>query len=205
MSVLVCKFGGSSLASAEQFKKVGEIIRSDSERKLVVPSAPGKRNNKDTKVISNPYKLKEPENYLKKPIKTPTMEKIDKLKESGEKKVLKKTEGRKETDKEKAQRYDHEINERLIKEMKYYQYLDKVLSDFKKENPKAIISEEENPKMWIIENRKYVTDPNKVINIIKNNPELLKDDDLHKIYIELLKKTKAASNGGSRAERGYKV
>lgn len=51
----VVKFGGSSLASAEQFKKVGEIIRSDSERKFVVPSAPGKRNSKDTKVTDMLY------------------------------------------------------------------------------------------------------------------------------------------------------
>jgi len=46
----VVKFGGSSLASAEQFKKVGEIIRSDSDRRYVVPSAPGKRYSDDTKV-----------------------------------------------------------------------------------------------------------------------------------------------------------
>ena len=39
----VVKFGGSSLASAEQFKKVGAIIRSDESRCFVVPSAPGKR------------------------------------------------------------------------------------------------------------------------------------------------------------------
>ena len=39
----VVKFGGSSLASAEQFKKVGAIIRSDAGRRFVVPSAPGKR------------------------------------------------------------------------------------------------------------------------------------------------------------------
>ena len=51
----VVKFGGSSLASAEQFKKVGDIIRSDSERKFVVPSAPGKRNSKDTKVTDMLY------------------------------------------------------------------------------------------------------------------------------------------------------
>ena len=38
----VVKFGGSSLASAEQFKKVGNIIRADKERKYVVPSAPEK-------------------------------------------------------------------------------------------------------------------------------------------------------------------
>ena len=43
----VVKFGGSSLASAEQFKKVGEIIHLDDARKFVVPSAPGKRNPKE--------------------------------------------------------------------------------------------------------------------------------------------------------------
>ena len=43
----VVKFGGSSLASAEQFKKVGSIIREDEERKFVVPSAPGKRDDGD--------------------------------------------------------------------------------------------------------------------------------------------------------------
>lgn len=46
----VVKFGGSSLASAEQFKKVGAIIRADEARVYVVPSAPGKRDSKDTKV-----------------------------------------------------------------------------------------------------------------------------------------------------------
>ncbi len=51
----VVKFGGSSLASAEQFKKAGDIIRSDSERKFVVPSAPGKRSPKDTKVTDMLY------------------------------------------------------------------------------------------------------------------------------------------------------
>ena len=51
----VVKFGGSSLASAEQFKKVGNIIRSDAERKFVVPSAPGKRYDKDIKVTDMLY------------------------------------------------------------------------------------------------------------------------------------------------------
>mgnify|MGYP000139203340 CR=1 FL=1 len=51
----VVKFGGSSLASAKQFKKVGDIIRSDESRKYVVPSAPGKRNAKDTKVTDMLY------------------------------------------------------------------------------------------------------------------------------------------------------
>ncbi|MCH5259268.1 MAG: aspartate kinase [Lachnospiraceae bacterium] len=51
----VVKFGGSSLASAEQFKKVGEIIHADQERKFVVPSAPGKRDPDDTKVTDMLY------------------------------------------------------------------------------------------------------------------------------------------------------
>ena len=53
--VKVVKFGGSSLASAEQFQKVGAIIRADEARKYVVPSAPGKRNAKDTKVTDMLY------------------------------------------------------------------------------------------------------------------------------------------------------
>ena len=51
----VVKFGGSSLASAEQFKKAGSIIRADAERKFVVPSAPGKRYDKDSKVTDMLY------------------------------------------------------------------------------------------------------------------------------------------------------
>lgn len=53
--VKVVKFGGSSLASAEQFAKVGDIIRADESRKYVVPSAPGKRNSRDTKVTDMLY------------------------------------------------------------------------------------------------------------------------------------------------------
>lgn len=51
----VVKFGGSSLASAEQFKKVGDIIRTDKERRFVVPSAPGKRFEGDSKVTDMLY------------------------------------------------------------------------------------------------------------------------------------------------------
>ncbi len=51
----VVKFGGSSLASAEQFQKVGNIIRAEAERKFVVPSAPGKRYSNDTKVTDMLY------------------------------------------------------------------------------------------------------------------------------------------------------
>ncbi|QOY36011.1 aspartate kinase [Anaerobacillus isosaccharinicus] len=46
----VCKFGGTSLASAEQMQKVASIVMADPERKIVVVSAPGKRFKEDTKV-----------------------------------------------------------------------------------------------------------------------------------------------------------
>ena len=46
----VVKFGGSSLASASQLQKVLNIVKSDKNRKFVVVSAPGKRDNNDTKV-----------------------------------------------------------------------------------------------------------------------------------------------------------
>ena len=51
----VVKCGGSSLANAEQFQKVGDIIRSDESRRYVVPSAPGKRFSADTKVTDLLY------------------------------------------------------------------------------------------------------------------------------------------------------
>lgn len=51
----VVKFGGSSLASAAQFEKVGNIIRADKDRRYVVPSAPGKRFSGDTKVTDMLY------------------------------------------------------------------------------------------------------------------------------------------------------
>jgi len=46
----VAKFGGSSLASAAQLQKVCEIALADPERKIIVVSAPGKRDAADTKV-----------------------------------------------------------------------------------------------------------------------------------------------------------
>ncbi len=51
----VVKFGGSSLASADQFKKVGSIIKEEESRRYVIPSAPGKRFNKDIKVTDMLY------------------------------------------------------------------------------------------------------------------------------------------------------
>ena len=46
----VCKFGGTSVASAEQIKKVAAIVQSDPSRKVIVVSAPGKRFDGDEKV-----------------------------------------------------------------------------------------------------------------------------------------------------------
>ena len=53
------KFGGSSLADASQFRKVGDIIRSDESRVYVVPSAPGKRHDGDIKVTDLLYECYE--------------------------------------------------------------------------------------------------------------------------------------------------
>ena len=55
MGLKVLKFGGSSLADAEHFRQVAEIIKSDPDRKYVVASAPGKRNSSDTKVTDMLY------------------------------------------------------------------------------------------------------------------------------------------------------
>ena len=55
----VVKFGGSSLASAKQFKKVADIIHADEERRFVIPSAPGKRHMNDTKVTDMLYECYE--------------------------------------------------------------------------------------------------------------------------------------------------
>lgn len=52
----VAKFGGSSLASARQFRKVAAIIRQDPRRKWIVVSAPGKRFADDAKVTDLLYR-----------------------------------------------------------------------------------------------------------------------------------------------------
>ena len=54
-NIKTVKFGGSSLASGEQFRKVRDIITADPERRYVVPSAPGKRFGDDTKVTDLLY------------------------------------------------------------------------------------------------------------------------------------------------------
>ena len=51
----VLKFGGSSLADANQFAKVRQIVQSDPSRRVVVVSAPGKRSADDHKITDLLY------------------------------------------------------------------------------------------------------------------------------------------------------
>ena len=53
--IKVAKFGGSSLAGAEQFRKVRDIVRADESRRFVVVSAAGKRFKTDHKVTDLLY------------------------------------------------------------------------------------------------------------------------------------------------------
>ena len=53
--MIVCKFGGSSLADAGQFKKVHDIVKANPDRHYVVPSAPGRRFANDEKVTDLLY------------------------------------------------------------------------------------------------------------------------------------------------------
>ena len=60
--IKVVKFGGSSVASAEQFKKVKEIV-SDKDRKYIVVSACGKETHEDYKVTDLLYLCEAHANY----------------------------------------------------------------------------------------------------------------------------------------------
>ena len=53
--IKAAKFGGSSVAGAEQFAKVREIVRADPTRRLVVVSAAGKRSPDDHKLTDLLY------------------------------------------------------------------------------------------------------------------------------------------------------
>ena len=52
---IVAKFGGSSLADTHQFEKVKNIVENNSQRKYIIPSAPGKRHPKDYKITDLLY------------------------------------------------------------------------------------------------------------------------------------------------------
>ncbi len=57
MNVKVCKFGGTSMATAQSIRKVIRIIHKDPLRRIIVVSAPGKRFKEDIKVTDLLYTL----------------------------------------------------------------------------------------------------------------------------------------------------
>lgn len=57
MALKVTKFGGSSVSSSKQFKKVKQIVEADPDRRYVVVSAPGKRFSSDSKITDLLYLL----------------------------------------------------------------------------------------------------------------------------------------------------
>lgn len=61
--MIVCKFGGSSVASKEQFEKVKRIVEANANRKFIVVSACGKENCDDYKVTDLLYLLHAHINY----------------------------------------------------------------------------------------------------------------------------------------------
>ena len=54
--IKVCKFGGTSMADAKAMLQAKSIIESDSSRRYVVVSAPGKRNKSDIKITDMLYR-----------------------------------------------------------------------------------------------------------------------------------------------------
>ena len=67
----VAKFGGSSLASAEQIEKICAIVTADPARRLVVVSAPGKRDREDAKVTDLLIEVvRAPANQSRRPHRT---------------------------------------------------------------------------------------------------------------------------------------
>lgn len=55
MTRIACKFGGSSVADASQFKKVRAIIEENPARSIIVVSAPGKRVKTEAKITDLLY------------------------------------------------------------------------------------------------------------------------------------------------------
>lgn len=74
--MVVCKFGGSSVADDKQIKKVKAILEADENRTIAIVSAPGKRNKEDRKVTDMLYEC----NALAQQNKTcrPVFEEIEK-------------------------------------------------------------------------------------------------------------------------------
>lgn len=55
MELVVAKFGGSSVADGRQLRKVRDIVNGDPRRKIIVVSAPGKREPNDAKLTDLLY------------------------------------------------------------------------------------------------------------------------------------------------------
>jgi aspartate kinase len=55
MARIVCKFGGTSLADSGQLRKVLALVRADPRRRVVVPSAPGRRTKDEPKITDLLY------------------------------------------------------------------------------------------------------------------------------------------------------
>jgi aspartate kinase len=55
MNDIVCKFGGTSVADAQQIRKIAAILDADPRRRFIVPSAPGKRDGGDQKITDLLY------------------------------------------------------------------------------------------------------------------------------------------------------
>lgn len=55
MGGITCKFGGTSLADAKAFRAVADIVKSNPDRRFIVPSAPGKRKPDDKKITDLLY------------------------------------------------------------------------------------------------------------------------------------------------------
>ena len=53
--IIVCKFGGTSLARASQIRKAESIINANPNRRYVINSAPGKRDSDDQKITDLLY------------------------------------------------------------------------------------------------------------------------------------------------------
>ena len=50
MGSIACKFGGTSVATSDQIRKIASIVEANAERKFIIVSAPGKRSSEDQKV-----------------------------------------------------------------------------------------------------------------------------------------------------------
>ena len=152
--------------------------------------------NFPNKSISNPYKLEPPENYLKEPVKTPTMEKVENIRDKGVK--TGEIKAQKPKLKKLKKKATVKIDDNLKKEIEYHKYIEKIVDDFKAKNPKANISEDENPKIWLLKDRNYHKYPNKAKGVFEKHPELKKDEDLIPVYSELNRSGGVYDATGSR-------